>query len=284
MKAPDVDDYCSLAAVRNKDNSAAMAQSVLDKVDKFGSALMKPIGKVDRFVIKRLFGACQVQVQKENGLKVGTKENKIKAGELLEKVILETQQNSMATERSAAMRSGSELMKTLTMFTADSMKVFGRVVDSFGEVSVLKHKIKETTDPKVKESLQAKLKAANKKARKSVTALAATAIFMALVAQAFRWLYGKDDDDESVLETMTVDAIGNLMGGLPLIKDIYAKLTEGYDLNNYAYSAINDLFDAFASIVNFSEGKPAQKVKNIVYAVGQIFGIPTRNVYYWLFL
>lgn len=279
MKVPDVDDYCSLAAVRNKDNSAAMAQSVLDKVDKFGSALMKPIGKVDRFVIKRLFGACQVQVQKENGLKVGTKENKIKAGELLEKVILETQQNSMATERSAAMRSGSELMKTLTMFTADSMKVFGRVVDSFGEVSVLKHKIKETTDPKVKESLQAQLKTANKKARKSVTALAATAIFMALVAQAFRWLYDRDDDDESVLETMTVDAIGNLMGGLPLIKDIYAKLTEGYDLNNYAYSAINDLFDAFASVVNFSEGKPAQKVKNIVYAVGQIFGIPTRNVY-----
>lgn len=279
IKSPDVDDYCSLAAVRNNDNSAAMAQSVLDKVDKFGSALMKPIGKVDRFVIKRLFGACQVQVQKENGLKVGTKENKIKAGELLEKVILETQQNSMATERSAAMRSGSELMKTLTMFTADSMKVFGRVVDSFGEVSVLKHKIKEATDPKVKESLQAQLKAANKKARKSVTALAATAIFMALVAQAFRWLYDKDDDDESVLETMTVDAIGNLMGGLPLIKDIYAKLTEGYDLNNYAYSAINDLFDAFASIVNFSEGKPAQKVKNIVYAVGQIFGIPTRNVY-----
>lgn len=279
IKSPDVDDYCSLAAVRNNDNSAAMAQSVLDKVDKFGSALMKPIGKVDRFVIKRLFGACQVQVQKENGLKVGAKENKIKAGELLEKVILETQQNSMATERSAAMRSGSELMKTLTMFTADSMKVFGRVVDSFGEVSVLKHKIKETTDPKVKESLQAQLKAANKKARKSVTALAATAIFMALVAQAFRWLYDRDDDDESVLETMTVDAIGNLMGGLPLIKDIYAKLTEGYDLNNYAYSAINDLFDAFASIVNFSGGKPAQKVKNIVYAVGQIFGIPTRNVY-----
>lgn len=279
IKAPDVDDYCSLAAVRNNDNSAAMAQSVLDKVDKFGSALMKPIGKVDRFVIKRLFGACQVQVQKENGLKVGTKENKIKAGELLEKVILETQQNSMATERSAAMRSGSELMKTLTMFTADSMKVFGRVVDSFGEVSVLKHKIKETTDPKEKEALQAQLKTATKKARKSVTALAATAIFMALVAQAFRWLYGKDDDDENALETMTVDAIGNLMGGLPLIKDIYAKLTEGYDLNNYAYSAINDLFDAFASAVNFSEGKPAKKVKDIVYAVGQLFGIPTRNVY-----
>ena len=235
---------------------------------------------LDRLVIKKLFGACQVQVEKESGLKIGTEENKKKAGELLEKVIVETQQNSMATERSAAMRSGSELMKTLTMFTADSMKVFGRVMDSIGEVSVLKQKIKETSDPKVKESLQAQLKIANKKARKSITALAATAIFMALVAQAFRWLYNKDDDDdESVLATMTVDAIGNLMGGLPLIKDIYAKLTDGYELNNYAYSAINDLFDAFASIVNFSEGKPAKKVKDIVYAVGQIFGIPTRNVY-----
>lgn len=286
IKAPDVDDYCSLAAVRNNDNSAAMAQSVLDKVDKFGSALMKPIGMVDRLVIKKLFGACQVQVEKESGLKIGTKENKVKAGELLQRVILETQQNSMATERSAAMRSGSELMKTLTMFTADSMKVFGRVVDSLGEVSVLKAKIKETTDSKVRAELEEKLKAAKKKSVKSVAALATTAIFMALIAQAFRWLYNKDDDDENIPANMAVDAIGNLMGGLPLIKDLYAKLTEGYDLNNYSYSALNDLFDAFSgtistvtSLAKGEEVKPLRTVKELSYAVGQILGLPTRNVY-----
>ena len=72
----------------------------------------------------------------------------------------------MATERSAAMRSGSELMKTLTMFTADSMKVFGRVVDSLGEVSVLKAKIKETTDSKAKAALEEKLKSEKKKSVK----------------------------------------------------------------------------------------------------------------------
>lgn len=286
INTKDVDEYCQLAAVRNNDNSAAMAQGVMDKVDKIGSVLMKPIGMVDRLAIKKLFGACQVQVEKESGLKIGTEENKKKAGELLEKVIVETQQNSMATERSAAMRSGSELMKTLTMFTADSMKVFGRVVDSLGEVSVLKAKIKETTDSKVRAELEEKLKAAKKKSVKSVAALATTAIFMALIAQAFRWLYNKDDDDENIPANMAIDAIGNLMGGLPLIKDLYAKLTEGYDLNNYSYSALNDLFDAFSgtistvtSLAKGEEVKPLRTVKELSYAVGQILGLPTRNVY-----
>ena len=82
-----------------------MAQGVIDNVGKVGDVLMKPIGKVDRFVIKKLFGACQVQIEKNGGAKVGAKENKQAAGELLTKVILETQQNALATERSAAMRS-----------------------------------------------------------------------------------------------------------------------------------------------------------------------------------
>lgn len=282
IKTPDVDEYCSLAKLRNNDNAVAKAQGVLDKVDAVGNFLMTPIGKVDRFVVKKLFGACQIQVEKDSGIKVGTVENKTKAGELLERVILETQQNSLATERSAAMRSGNEIAKTITMFTADSMKVVGRVIDSLGEVSVLKAKIRQETDPQIKKSLEEKLKKANKKARKSVTALAATSIFMALVAQGFRWLYNKDDEDDNVIENMTVDAIGNLMGGLPIIKDIYSKLLEGYDLDNYAYSAFNDLIDSFGAVLN-NEGKPAQQVKNVVNAIGQIFGIPTRNVYNFVY-
>ncbi|MEG1609369.1 MAG: hypothetical protein RR348_05825, partial [Clostridia bacterium] len=146
VSSKDIDEYSALAKLRNKDNTAAMAQGVLSKPNKvnltklnnFSDLLMKPIGMVDRFVVKKLFGACQAQVEKDNGLKIGTVENKQKAAELLDKVILETQQNSMATERSAAMRSGSEFMKTITMFSADAMKVVGRVVDSYGEVSALK--------------------------------------------------------------------------------------------------------------------------------------------------
>lgn len=288
VKASDVDEYCGLAKVRNTENAAALAQGVVEKTGKVGDVLMKPIGMVDRFVIVRLFGACQLQIEKNEGLKVGTKENKVKAGELLEKVILETQQNALATEKSSAMRSGSELMKTLTMFSADSMKVIGRVVDAIGEVSVLKAKRKLATDPDEIASLDKKIKAANKKARRAVGSLVSSAVFMALVAQLFRWLYNKDDEDDNVAVNMTVDAIGNLLGGLPLIRDIYSRFAEGYDFDNYAYSAINDMFDSaemlFTTAGNIFEGdmdsrEVALTIKNLLYAGGQMFGIPTRNVY-----
>ena len=281
----DVDEYCPLAKVRNNDNTVAMAQGVIDNVGKVGDVLMKPIGKVDRFVIKKLFGACQVQVEKNGGAKVGTKENKQAAGELLTKVILETQQNALATERSAAMRSGSEIMKTLTMFSSDAMKVIGRVIDSVGELSVLKHRRKSTTDAAEIETLDKKIKAANTKVRKSVTALAVSAAFMALVAQLFRWLYNKDDE-EDVAKTIAIDAAGNLLGGLPIFKDIYARLVEGYDLDNYAYSTLNNLldsaqniFDVASDIATGNTDDIAKNIRNIIYAVGQLFGIPVRNIY-----
>ena len=281
----DVDEYCPLAKLRNNNNTVAMAQGVIDNVGKVGDVLMKPIGKVDRFVIKKLFGACQVQVEKNGGAKVGTKENKQAAGELLTKVILETQQNALATERSAAMRSGSEIMKTLTMFSSDAMKVIGRVIDSVGELSVLKHRRKSATDSAEIESLDKKIKAANTKVRKSVTALAVSAAFMALIAQLFRWLYNKDDE-EDVGTTIAVDALGNLLGGLPIFKDIYARLVEGYDLDNYAYSTLNNLLDSAQNIFDIASDVAtgntddiARNVRNVLYAAGQLFGIPVRNIY-----
>lgn len=288
VSAANVDKYCKLAKLRNKDNTAAMAQGVLNRLNKVSDVLMAPIGKMDRFVVCRLFGACQVQVEKNNGLKVGTEANKVEAGKLLKRVILETQQNSMATERSAAMRSGNEILKTLTMFTADSMKVIGRVIDSIGEYSTLKIKIKNETDVAVKEQLTKQLKTAKRKARKSVTALITSAAFMAGVAQLFKFLYAKDQEDEEVAEMVVVDFVGNLFGGLPVIKDIYARLAEGYDLDMYAYSTMNnmldsaiDIFDAAGKLVsgNATSQDIASSLKKLTYSAGQLFGVPVRNVY-----
>lgn len=288
VSAKDVDIYCPLAKLRNSDNAAAMAQGVLDRVGKVGNVLMAPIGKVDRFVVKRLFGACQVQVQKNTGAKIGTTANKIEAGKLLRKVILETQQNSISTERSAAMRSGNEILRTVTMFSADSMKVIGRVIDSFGELGTLKTKLKQTKDTQAQAKIKAQVKIAEKKCFKSVIALVTSAAFMAGVAKLFRWLYDKEDDKENSAETVIVDFVGNLFGGLPLIRDVYSRLVEGYSLDNYAYSALNDLLDSAASLIsvaeklmsgNASQQDIAKSIKQLSYAAGQILGIPTRNIY-----
>lgn len=287
VSAKDVDTYCSLAKLRNSNNTVAMAQGVLDKLGKFSDTLMAPIGKMDRFVVKRLFGACQVQVQKNGGAKIGTVANKVEAGKMLRQVILETQQNSMATERSAAMRSGNEIMRTITMFSADSMKVVGRVIDSVGELSTLKAKLKITTDSAVRTKILSQIKLAKTKVRKSVIALITSAAFMAGVAKLFRWLYRKDDD-ENTAEAMTVDFIGNLFGGLPVLKEIYGRFAEGYDIDNYAYSAINDLLDSVQNIYQVIEkiasGKIAEEdigktLKKLAFSAGQVLGIPTRNMY-----
>lgn len=289
VSAKDVDTYCPLAKLRAQDNTAAMAQGVLDKVGRISNVLMAPIGKMDRFVVRRLFGACQVQVQKDGGAKIGTEANKIEAGKLLKRVILETQQNSLATERSAAMRSGNEIMRTLTMFSADSMKVIGRVIDSVGELSALRARLRTTTDAESRATLQTQIKAARKKVRKSLTALATSALFMAAIAQLFSWLYNKDkDDDETAAQQVLVDFAGNLLGGLPLVRDIYSRIVEGYSVDNYAYSALNDLldsavnlFDTVGSLVSGDESnsKLTARTKNLLYSLGQLTGIPTRNIY-----
>ena len=289
VSAKDVDIYCPLAKLRAQDNTAAMAQGVLDKVGRISNVLMAPIGKMDRFVVRRLFGACQVQVQKDGGAKIGTEANKIEAGKLLKRVILETQQNSLATERSAAMRSGNEIMRTLTMFSADSMKVIGRVIDSVGELSALRARLRTTTDAESRSALQTQIKAARRNVRKSLTALATSALFMVAIAQLFNWLYNKDkDDDETAAQQVLVDFAGNLLGGLPLVRDIYSRIAEGYSVDNYAYSALNDLldsavnlFDTVGSLVSGDESnsKLTARTKNLLYALGQLTGIPTRNIY-----
>lgn len=289
VSAKGIDIYCPLAKLRAKDNVAAMAQGVLDKVGKVSDVLMAPIGKMDRFVVRRLFGACQVQVEKNGEAKVGTEANKVEAGKLLTRVILETQQNSLATERSAAMRSGNEIMRTLTMFSADAMKVIGRVIDSFGERSMLKSRLRTTTDATARAELQSQLKAANRKLRKSLTALATSALFMAAVAQLFKWLYDKDrDEDETAGQEILVDFMGNLIGGLPIARDIYSRVFEGFDVDNFAYSALNDLldsalglFDAASNLITGDESRSkfSLRTKNFLYSIGQLTGIPTRNIY-----
>lgn len=299
VSGKDVDKYCALAELRNADNTAAMAQGVLNAgkrvkygIDKVSDAMMKPIGWMDRQVITRLFAACQVQVAKNNGPKLNTEENRVAAGELLTRVILETQQNSFATERSAAMRSGNEIMRTLTMFSADAMKVTGRVIDAFGEISALRERIKNA-EGEAKAELKAQLKRANKRMGKSVGAMLAVAAYSAGIAQLFRWLYDKEkDEDESTAEIMIADFAGNMVGGLPIIKEFTRRFTDGFGVENYSLSMLNDLLDSTVRVVNFAgnvikgnaDGQnAATELRNLAYTAGQFTGIPARNIYNMLY-
>lgn len=295
----DVDTYCPLAALRNYEDTAAMAQSVLDtagkkaknKLGRFSDALMTPIGKIDRFVVERLFGGCQVQVAKESGgkLAIGTEANKVAAGKMLAQVIRDTQQNALATEKSAAMRSNNEIVRAFTMFTADGVAVMSKMLGTYGEYWTLREKLKTATDANVRMELTARLKTVGKAARKSTIALISTAIFGAGVDFFFRWLYNKlEDKPEDEVKNFAGNTMMGMIGGLPIIKDIVSKAFEGYDIKNYTYSAMNDMISSLTDLVGTTKDWLSDKdneqarnkaLKNFAYSMGQVFGLPVRNTY-----
>jgi hypothetical protein len=92
---------------------------------------------------------------------------------------------------------------------------------------------------------------------------------------------------------MTADVAGNLIGGLPLVSDVISRLfLGGYELDNYAYSTFNDLVDSASKLIDVSKGtltgemgaeERNRALRDTAYAVGQLTGLPFRNVYNALF-
>ncbi|MBQ2877001.1 MAG: hypothetical protein IJE25_08320 [Clostridia bacterium] len=297
----EVDKYCPLARLRHEDNQIYLAQAVTVKKDgsvrikgkgaelleKGGELGMKPIGGVDRIVVCTLFEACKYSAERE-GFALGTEENLVEAGKLLKIVILDTQQNSLATERSRAMRSPSEILKSLTMFSADSMKTMGRVLDSLGRVSYLRKRLAHESDPDKRAEIEAEFKQANFKMAKSLAVLGANSAFMAAVALLFSKLRGKWEEDESVFGYLAKNFGENLCGGLPLIRDIVSQLTDGYEMNHDALESISSLVDAVRSLFSTvggllsgeKDGKDVVRlVRKLAFALGQTLGVPARNIW-----
>jgi hypothetical protein len=281
VTSADIDTYCPLAAVRNYDAAVIKAMSVSDKVGKVSKALTWGIGKVDRLVVRRLFAACQVEVQKRGQGEIGTEQNKIAAGKLLEQVIIETQQNSYATERSQAMRSNNEVLKSMTMFTADGMKVISRMYDAFGELRTAK-----------KSGDKVKIKKARKKLAKSVSVAVNIAVYMTAIACLFNWIYDRDDEeeDEEKLLSLTMDTIGNFINALPILSDLYDFCVDGFEVESPIMDTINNIFSGINNIrkdavsIVKRDGKRSMQdinrdLRTMLYGIGQATGIPFRNAY-----
>ena len=291
IKDSDVDKYCQLAAIRHYEMGATKAMAVSERIGAVGELLSKPIEAVDRGVIKMLFAACQAEAESVHKLKVGTEENKIKAGEILERVILRTQQNQLVTEQSAAMRSKSEFVRAFTMFNADSMKMVSRWLQSVGELSTLSRKLKkakERGDTKRIEEHNTRIKKARKSLAKYSAAIIAISAYMTLLAKGFKLLYNKDDE-EPFWDWFFGGIWDNMIGMLPLVRDVYSYYNDGYEVDTFLTETVNNVLsstkqtmDMFGDLVDgkaVPEQDIAKNTKALVYAIGQVFGIPYRNMY-----
>lgn len=298
INGKDVDKYCTLAEIRNYSQQAVKAVSVKDELNNTTDKLMAPIGMVDRMVVCRLFGACQVEVNAKYGLEIGSEENKVKAGEMLKDLIFETQQNSFATERSAMMRGNSEFWRAMTMFSADSMKLWGRWLGSLGKYFTIRREIYLTRenmlineDVRMKniKILEGELADCKMVVGKTTATVMSVAAFMALIACAFRHLYRKDDEEENDIKTGAFDFIGNLVGMFPVARDVYSYFVDGFEISSFAIDSLNGVMSSLKKTIDLSYSivkgdymstqNIVKTIKDTVNAAGQIIGLPTRNIY-----
>lgn len=289
----ELDKYCPWAAVRHYEKGATRAMTVTDKVDKVGDFFTQGIEFTDRQIVKLEFLACQKEAQARFGLKIGTEENKIKAGELLTELGLKTQQNQLTTEKSAAMRSESEFAKTLTMFKADSMKQVSRWLQAVSTASVLRRKMqaaKQAGDMATYNALEAEYKKSVKTICKYSSVIVVSSIYMVMLARLFNKFYGRDEeDDENKILGFFKDIFGNICGMIPVISELYSFFFEGYDTGSFMYDSINNVLSASKGVVdtcvslvggeNVSKEKINSSIRDVIYALGISTGIPTKNAY-----
>ena len=300
-----VDKYCALAKVRNADNTVYLSQgvvekngaltpknAVMDNLRRFSDKLMQPISIVDRAVVCTLFEACKHEVATASA-PFGSEANLKAAGEKLTEVITKTQQTSLATTKSAAMRSPNELMKTFTMFTADSMRTVSRVYEASVKYAYLRG-IMRKNDGKLSPKLEAKFKSAKRELAKSATTVVAISAFMAAVTLAFRALRGKIKDDENILATLGSDFFSGFFAGTPLISDAIERLfgMNTYDITDSGISTITDFISSISKVANTVKkvisgerdiGALVGALKSLAVNSGQILGIPIRNAWNFIY-
>jgi hypothetical protein len=290
VSSKDVDKYCKLAELRNREHAVVKAQGVIDKVSGIGAKTTSLISAFDRIVIKRLFASCQAEVELQGGAKIGSVENKKAAGELLENIILETQQNSFVTSKTSVARNGGEFMKGLMMFKSDAVQVQGKIINEKGKAMAIKKRLAdESLTSGEKTELKKELKKVKKNGRKAIGALLASSVWMLAISHAFALLYNKDEEE---FENSGLEYLGNLLGGLPGIADVYEYFINGYDLESMEMSAINDLLSASSGVIEYGQkmisGEEDSRdtsslIKKLLFAAGQTSGIPIRNVYNFIY-
>ena len=287
----DVDNYSTVAKLRNNDSTVAKAEGVVDKINTFTRIFTAGISLMDRFVVTRVWAACQTEVAQNGGPAVGTEENRIEAGKLLDKVILETQQNSLTSRRTEGARRGNILTKSVQMYKSDAITIFGRAFDGWGEMNYLKAMLKsEKLSDSERASVEKRLGEAKKSLVKSVAAIGEQAVFMLLITEMFRNFYGKNDDEteEERKNRIVVDAVGNVISGIPVLSEVWSTLTSNFGgFDSMEFSALNEFFDTAKGVAGYAEkvieGKATERdsnkmIQDVLYSAGQLVGVPTRNM------
>lgn len=282
--------YCEWAKVKSHDGGVVLVETLSDKVGVVGDIATKPIQLMDNFLNRIIWNAAQFEIERTKGFKIGTKENMELAGELHTLIGRKTQGNAATSELSAMQRHRSEIVKGFAMFNSDGFKLISRLFEAINRVRVQNYLAKHHPEMVTAKSQ----KEAKTFLAKTTTAILTSALIYTLVGELFKFLYDKDRKDKEgneigFAEDFGMSYLSTVVGMIPIIRDVYSLMVEGYEVDNYAIEGLTNLADAFGSVIEgatiLASGEPfeskdlARPIKDLVNAIGQLYGIPTRNVY-----
>ena len=257
-------------------------QGVFGKIDTLTELTTAPIGKIDKFICGAVWNSCLEQTKDSSKYDNYSDEHYKEAAKLTEKAVIKTQANYTALYRPAVLREQNSFLQLSTMFMSEPLQQLSLLASSIDKIYVAKKLIKQNNSAEN----QALLKQAKTEAKAAITAVMVDAMLLTLIAQAFKWLKGQDDEEE-IMTSMTKEFTSNFIGMFPFIKDLYS-LYEGYDVTNMAYTGLTNVYNAFTEMYNiidlvvsgeqYTDTEIRGKLRKALLGLSQTFGIPLRNL------
>ena len=145
-------------------------------------------------------------------------------------------------------------------------------------------------------TIDADIKKASLFTRKTIVSISMAIVASAALSKLMDRLMGNDDEEDEEKGTAFVygmidESLSNVFGMLPLIGQFYNALEfnigefekKSYDMSFWVIDEWNALADALNGFVALMDGSgtksPARVARDFAYALGQWFGIPTRNLF-----
>lgn len=286
--------YSEWAAVKAHDNGLILAETASEKLGKVANMTTVGIQMMDNWMNRLIWNACQCEVEKRTGLKFGTKENMVEAGKLHAEVGRMTQGNNARSELSAMQRSSNALVKMYSMFNSDGFKYISRLYEAAKRASACKY-LNKTNPGTIS---QQKVRSAHVFMAKAATAIIVSNLVYVLMGQLMKFALNKDREDEegneiSFWQDLGMDFASSMVGMIPIVRDIYSLVVEGYDVKDNATEGIMNLAESIKGVIESSmtmikgdvwdSTDIAKPLKSLIDAIGQVTGIPTRNVYNYVY-
>jgi hypothetical protein len=240
--------YSDIIEARNFDMGAIKAQGNIDKVTWLGEKSGWAIGWMDERICLAIFHAAELQIQAQYGHAVGTEENAKLAAKLADEAIYTTQAMSSASERSALQRSTSEIAKMFSMFTSDTVKNLSHLYGNIMKWNAFRLRANAGDS-----TYAAEMKECGREIRKSMRTLAITGVMLGLITQAFKYLFGKaEEDPEEQKKDLVADVAGSTLNVLPIVSEFVDKIFFDYDMSINVLDVANDTLEAVRGGMNIA--------------------------------